>query len=168
MFPRTTHGRTFCIFYALFGLPITAIVLVKIGGGFAKVIKKTDKYSEILITKFGARFLKKKGKWKIYVRTFQLITSTVLFCLLFWITPALIATKMEGWDVVTAIYFYFITMTTIGLGDIVPGMASGGKMTQTIMVKQVIISYIYIYFMLLSYIYIYFFKKGMMEAVSNR
>ena len=46
---------------------------------------------------------------------------------------------MEGWDIVTALYFYFITMTTIGLGDVVPGMASGGEITHEIMVKQVII-----------------------------
>lgn len=30
----------------------------------------------------------------------------------------------EGWDIVTGTYFCFITLSTIGFGDVVPGVSS--------------------------------------------
>ena len=54
---------------------------------------------------------------KIYVRIIQLLIVVALFLLLFWIIPAIIMVEIEDdWDLITAIYFCFITITTVGLG----------------------------------------------------
>lgn len=49
----------------------------------------------------------------ILVMTAYILLGTLLFSI--W----------EGWDVVTGTYFSFITLSTIGFGDVVPGTAMG-------------------------------------------
>ena len=44
------------------------------------------------------------------------------FLILFVLAPALIFSNLEdNWDFIDAIYFVFISLTTIGLGDYIPG-----------------------------------------------
>ena len=58
-------------------------------------------------------------KIKFYVRIIQLCIVLSIFLLIFWILPAAIMTRTEeDWDLITAVYFCFITITTIGLGTI--------------------------------------------------
>ena len=129
--PVTAGGRGFCIFFALIGIPFTGIVLAKIGGGLSNLIKKADKFIEARIKQCLPKVSEEENTKK-YVRITQLLFITFLFVIIFLIVPAASMTKTEEWPFLDAFYFCFISITTIGLGDIVPGAS-----TQDIQLKDV-------------------------------
>ncbi|CAD5125342.1 DgyrCDS13581 [Dimorphilus gyrociliatus] len=116
LFPSTTAGRVFCIFYAAFGIPLTGIFLSELGKRMAcisincyvliatKVFKtrpfdpsqSTAHLSAILVILFPFSIL-----------TFIIISAAAIYV-------------SEGWTYFEALYFCVITMTTIGFGDLVP------------------------------------------------
>ncbi|XP_066934307.1 potassium channel subfamily K member 1-like [Clytia hemisphaerica] len=122
-YPLTTGGRWFTIVYALFGIPLTGVILTKIGFRLTKLVKKMDNLLTKPIKKtLGVLAAESENRIKFYVRIIQLLIVVALFLLLFWIIPAIIMVEIEEeWDLITAIYFCFITITTVGLGDITPG-----------------------------------------------
>lgn len=134
IFPRTQTGRLFTVVYAIFGISITGIVLIKIGAALGKCIKKSDEFWEKQVMKFK----KSMENPKVTVHITQLLITLLIALLIIWVIPACVLVKMEGWDFATATYFSFITMTTIGLGDITPSKSSnGGQVTKKEMLYQV-------------------------------
>ncbi|KAM9842467.1 potassium channel subfamily K member 5-like [Aulostomus maculatus] len=108
--PKTTAGRVFCIFYGLFGVPLCLTWISELGkffGGRAKHL---------------GQFLTKKG---FSLRKAQ-FTCTAIFLL--WgllvhlVLPPLVFMSQEGWSYVEGLYFSFVTLTTIGFGDLVAGV----------------------------------------------
>ena len=56
------------------------------------------------------------------VRVIHLLILSTLFVTLFFVIPTLIFCQIEySWDILDAFYFVFISLTTIGLGDYIPG-----------------------------------------------
>ncbi|XP_064109484.1 potassium channel subfamily K member 6-like isoform X2 [Macrobrachium nipponense] len=113
--PLSEGGKIFCIIYAVIGIPMTFILL-------------TALVERLLIP----------GTWLLYwlnsklghlyqpfnIRVFHLGIIGVISLLLFMIFPALIFAKLEpGWDFLDSLYYCFISLTTIGLGDYIPGDA---------------------------------------------
>ncbi|XP_067942891.1 potassium channel subfamily K member 9-like [Watersipora subatra] len=113
--PKTTTGRITCIFYSIFGLPITMLCVANIGIWFAQQVRLMHK-------KLSARCRKST--------TTQVQEVPVLFSLLTMIAYVFLGTGIfsswEGWSPIDATYFCFITLTTIGYGDIVPDVYKGG------------------------------------------
>ena len=69
---------------------------------------------------------KKEGKarnMQIFVRSIQSFLALLLFLVLLWLLPALIMMSTQKWDFSTAIYFCFITISTIGIGAVTPEMS---------------------------------------------
>ncbi|XP_076026666.1 potassium channel subfamily K member 5-like [Genypterus blacodes] len=108
--PKTPSGRVFCIFYGLFGVPLCLTWISELGkffGGRAKHL---------------GQFLTKKG---FTLRKAQ-FTCTAIFLL--WgvlvhlVLPPLVFMSQEGWSYVEGLYFSFVTLTTIGFGDLVAGV----------------------------------------------
>ncbi|XP_034015420.1 potassium channel subfamily K member 5a [Thalassophryne amazonica] len=108
--PKTSAGRVFCIFYGLFGVPLCLTWISELGkffGGRAKHL---------------GQFLTKKG---FSLRKAQ-FTCTALFLL--WgvlvhlVLPPLVFMSQEGWTYIEGLYFSFVTLTTIGFGDLVAGV----------------------------------------------
>jgi len=108
--PNTRGGKTFTVFFALLGIPLFGIMFLAIGDKFAKLFKKLDKKL--------ARKLKKKARLRSGI---VLLLSMIFLACLFMLIPSIPFHFNEGWQYPDAVYYTFITLTTIGFGDFVVG-----------------------------------------------
>ena len=109
MAPATIWGRIFCIFYAIFGIPITGLMLKSIG---ERITETTANFWKLVDTK-----IFKREPRKIYLKTVACIFLMVAGMILLL---AGIGKSYEGWTFFEGVYFAFITLSTIGFGDYVP------------------------------------------------
>ncbi len=101
--PRTTAGKCFCILYSLIGIPIALIMFQSVG----------ERLNSLISFLLG----KVKRKLKLKNQEVGLIDLiTVETALTFTITyiASYVFMKNEGWTYFEAIYYCFITLTTIG------------------------------------------------------
>ncbi|XP_041107071.1 potassium channel subfamily K member 5-like [Polyodon spathula] len=108
--PKTSPGRVFCIFYGLFGVPLCLTWISALGkffGGRAKHL---------------GQFLTKRG---VSLRKAQ-FTCTAIFviwgALVHLVIPPFVFMVTEGWSYIEGLYFSFVTISTIGFGDLVAGV----------------------------------------------
>ncbi|XP_070776691.1 potassium channel subfamily K member 5a isoform X2 [Enoplosus armatus] len=108
--PKTSAGRVFCIFYGLFGVPLCLTWISELGKFFGGRAKHMGQY----LTKKG--FSLRKAQF----------TCTAIFLL--WgvlvhlVLPPFVFMSQEGWTYIEGLYFSFVTLTTIGFGDLVAGV----------------------------------------------
>lgn len=108
--PKTSSGRVFCIFYGLFGVPLCLTWISELGKFFGGRAKHFGQY----LTKKG--FSLRKAQF----------TCTAIFLL--WgvlvhlVLPPFVFMSQEGWSYIEGLYFSFVTLTTIGFGDLVAGV----------------------------------------------
>ena len=126
--PVTTGGRVLCIFFALFGIPINILFLQLIG----ERMLCGEKY---LVTKFETKCLQREGVPNYLNEKCSLLGVLLLVILL--VTCAGIHTVVDGWTFFEGFYAFFITFTTVGFGDLIPGTVDG-KMERVNTVIQVI------------------------------
>ncbi|XP_067884699.1 potassium channel subfamily K member 16 [Heterodontus francisci] len=107
--PSTVGGQVFCVFYALFGIPLNLTFLNHVGRSLNGHLKKLEK---------SAQKSSNHGQvMKIFTMVFFLTFGTVLFLVL----PPMVFSYVEGWTYGESFYFAFITLSTIGFGDYVVG-----------------------------------------------
>ncbi|XP_026505454.1 potassium channel subfamily K member 17 [Terrapene carolina triunguis] len=108
--PSTVSAQIFCIFFALFGIPLNLILLNRIGHLMLSGVQRC------------AKRLGEKLHWQeaatILTRTCALVTGLLLFLLL----PPFLFSVIEGWTYEEGFYYSFVTLSTIGFGDYVIGM----------------------------------------------
>ncbi|XP_026326353.1 TWiK family of potassium channels protein 9 [Hyposmocoma kahamanoa] len=114
--PETFWGRLFCIVYALVGIPLTLTVIADLGRVFATVVSVTAKH------------LPEMPKCCSRVAEANPTSQRSLYAL--WAVGFLFVYLAAGaglfkmwendWTFYDGFYFCFITMTTIGFGDLVP------------------------------------------------
>ncbi|TDG98597.1 hypothetical protein EPR50_G00202020 [Perca flavescens] len=108
--PKTSAGRVFCILYGLFGVPLCLTWISELGKFFGGRAKHMGQY----LTKKG--FSLRKAQF----------TCTAIFLL--WgvlvhlVLPPFVFMSQEGWTYIEGLYFSFVTLTTIGFGDLVAGV----------------------------------------------
>ncbi|CAG9532869.1 unnamed protein product [Cercopithifilaria johnstoni] len=102
--PKTFGGQMFCIFFAAFGVPLTLLTIADLGK-FISQINGTNESMEM------------NDNNEQLNRTLALI---VLFIIYVIAGSLLLSSYEPEMPFFTAIYFNFITLTSIGLGDIVP------------------------------------------------
>ncbi|XP_072266104.1 potassium channel subfamily K member 17 [Pyxicephalus adspersus] len=107
--PNTVGGRIFCVFFALFGIPLNVILLNRIG---QKMLYLVQRY---------ANFLGRKIQRKKMVKLFSSSCALIAGLLLFFLLPPILFQGMEGWTYEEGFYYAFITLSTIGFGDYVIG-----------------------------------------------
>ncbi|CAG5866199.1 unnamed protein product [Menidia menidia] len=107
MSPSSTAGQIFCVFFALIGIPLNVVVLNRVGKYMLAVGRKISD------------FLEGKSGRKKCTRFFVHLVSYICGALLFFIMPMLVFQQHEGWTYSQAIYYCFITLSTIGFGDLV-------------------------------------------------
>jgi len=112
--PLTMNGKIFCIFYASCGIPFTLVFLS------ACVQRLQEPTFRMLAWMMSGRM--GKVLTPLGVRVIHLLILCTLFAILFVMTPTIIFTQLEPtWDTLQAFYYIFISLTTIGLGDYIPG-----------------------------------------------
>ncbi|XP_075043757.1 potassium channel subfamily K member 4 [Mixophyes fleayi] len=119
--PKTEGGQMFCIFYALFGIPLFGILLAGVGDHLGSALRKGIGKVEII-------FL----KWRVsptIVRVISAVLFILIGCVLFVLIPTLVFQEIEQWSLLEATYFVVITLTTIGFGDYVAGDGAGNEHT---------------------------------------
>ncbi|KAM7381434.1 hypothetical protein PAMA_012324 [Pampus argenteus] len=110
--PLSDEGKAFCIFYSLFGIPVTLFFLS------VAVQRIMLLVSQRPVSYFHRRWAMPKSKLAAIHATCLSIVMTLLLLII----PAWIFISLEkDWNYLESLYFCFISLTTIGLGDYVPG-----------------------------------------------
>ncbi|XP_075999656.1 potassium channel subfamily K member 1-like [Genypterus blacodes] len=110
--PLSDEGKAFCVLYSIFGIPVTLFFLsVAVQRLLLLVSRRPVKY-----------FHSRLGMSKARLALIQATCLAGVMVLLFLIIPAWIFLGLEKeWNFLESLYFCFISLTTIGLGDYVPG-----------------------------------------------
>ncbi|XP_036590226.1 potassium channel subfamily K member 16-like [Trichosurus vulpecula] len=111
--PKTAGGQIFCVIFALFGIPLNLMFLHRVGKTLSLLCEKLGKCLQ--------RQGMKEKKIKFLTLLFFLVTGILIFLGL----PSIVFHSTEGWTYNEGIYFAFITLSTVGLGDYVVGMQPG-------------------------------------------
>ena len=105
MVPRTFEGQIVCLIYALFGIPLCYLMLAVVGETSLVIAEKVDN----IISYVHSRILRNAVRLFVMVFSFWMFVATI---------PAIMYAKAEGWHWVTAQYFSFTELSTIGFGDV--------------------------------------------------
>jgi len=117
IFPRTDWGKGLCIIYSLLGVPINGILIASLALFFGQKL-----------TKFREKRPNEKKSENQYIQLLLMVIHVIAYLIpgliIFLIVPAVVIQKVEGWSYLDSFYCAFITLTTIGFGDLVPGKNS--------------------------------------------
>ncbi|XP_048360937.1 potassium channel subfamily K member 16-like [Sphaerodactylus townsendi] len=106
--PSTVSGKVFCVFYALFGVPLNLAFLNQLGKGLSARLINLE------------RWVHKPSQARV-AQTLAMGFFLTAGSLLFLVFPPMIFSYVEGWSYGEGFYFTFITLSTIGFGDYVVG-----------------------------------------------
>ncbi len=111
--PLSEGGKIFCIVYALIGIPLTLIMFTAIA---ERLMIITGKLQIILMDTL-SHLCK-----PFHIRLLHLTLILCFLAVFTFLIPAAIFCVLEhDWNFLDAFYYCFISMTTIGLGDYIPG-----------------------------------------------
>ncbi|XP_029688472.1 potassium channel subfamily K member 17 [Takifugu rubripes] len=107
MSPSSTAGQIFCVFFALFGIPLNVVVLNRVG-----------KYMLVIVKNISTLLEGKTKHERCTCVSVHLVSYLSGVCL-FFVVPMIMFQQQEGWTYSEAIYYCFITLSTVGFGDFV-------------------------------------------------
>ncbi|XP_051529978.1 potassium channel subfamily K member 1-like [Myxocyprinus asiaticus] len=110
--PLSDGGKAFCIIYSVVGIPFTLLFLTAVVQRIMEF--STRRPLEYLHRRWGM------SKTLLAALHASLLAFIIISC--FFLIPAIIFTVLEeDWNFLESFYFCFISLSTIGLGDYVPG-----------------------------------------------
>ncbi|XP_044737894.1 potassium channel subfamily K member 1-like [Chrysoperla carnea] len=111
--PLSQEGKIFCMIYALFGIPLTLVLLTAL---VERLLVPSTWLLQTLNSRLGHLYQ------PFNIQVLHLCIIVLLLAALFLCTPAAIFALIEpDWDFLDSFYYCFISLTTIGLGDYIPG-----------------------------------------------
>ncbi|XP_061666565.1 potassium channel subfamily K member 1-like [Syngnathoides biaculeatus] len=110
--PLSDEGKAFCILYSILGIPLTLFFLSAVVQRLMIVVTRRP------VAYFPSRWAMSKAKFAgVHA---AVLAAAVAFAV--FVVPAWIFFTLEPeWNFLESLYFCFISLTTIGLGDYVPG-----------------------------------------------
>ncbi|XP_035222489.1 potassium channel subfamily K member 16-like [Stegodyphus dumicola] len=106
--PATNYGQLLCMLYAIIGIPLNILFFKTLGDAYS------DAYQEI-IWKVNSDDTNKKK---------QVLAHLIFYIpwvIIFMVLPSVVFMYTEDWNFLDGLYYSFITLTTVGLGDYVAG-----------------------------------------------
>lgn len=111
--PLSEGGKVFCIVYAAVGIPLTLIMFTAL---VERLMILTSKFLSFLTAKMGPSYK------TLHIRLLHVFIILILLVIFIFLIPSTILFYLEErWNFLDAFYYCFISMTTIGLGDYIPG-----------------------------------------------
>uniref|UniRef100_A0A8D0DLL6 Potassium channel domain-containing protein n=1 Tax=Salvator merianae TaxID=96440 RepID=A0A8D0DLL6_SALMN len=107
--PKTPGGQLFCVFFALFGIPMNLVFLQHVSRILSIMCEKPARWF------VGSTYDKRTTK-TLTLLLFMNMGIIVFFCL-----PCFVFQHVEGWSYSESFYYSFITLSTIGFGDYIIG-----------------------------------------------
>ncbi|KAH8336371.1 hypothetical protein KR059_004476 [Drosophila kikkawai] len=127
--PSTVGGKLFTMCYAIVGIPLGLVMFQSIGERVNRLSRYTSKYYNMQL--YLKLYVSSSASYVIQaVRTSLRCKRTVasevdLICVVTTLSSLTIAggaaafSRFEGWSYFDSVYYCFITLTTIGFGDMV-------------------------------------------------
>lgn len=111
--PLSEAGKGFCILYAIIGIPLTLIMFTAI---VERLMIPTTWFLQFMFRKLGHLY-------KVFhIQLIHLFIVIAFVLVFFYLIPAAIYVSIEPhWNYLDAFYYCFISLTTVGLGDYIPG-----------------------------------------------
>nr|CAD7597040.1 unnamed protein product [Timema genevievae] len=111
--PLSKGGKVFCIVYAMLGIPLTLILLTAL---VERLMVPATMLLQFLNSRLGHLYQ------PFNIRLLHLFLIAVILVGMFVLVPAgVFATLEPEWDYLDSLYYCIISLTTIGLGDYIPG-----------------------------------------------
>jgi len=110
--PQSDGGRAFTIPFAIFGIPLFLITAIGIG----TLLNSLAEFIRILVVTRCTRGCAPDCGALV----FRTVLIAIIGIIFFVIIPSIIFAQIEPWTYGDAFYFSFITLATIGFGDLIP------------------------------------------------
>ncbi|KAJ3602780.1 hypothetical protein NHX12_030528 [Muraenolepis orangiensis] len=106
--PRTDGGKVFCMAYATLGIPLTLVTFQSLGERMNTLVRLLLRHAQ-----------RRAGLREARVSPGSTVLAGLLFCGGTLCAGAAAFSRLEGWTFFHAFYYCFVTLTTVGLGDLV-------------------------------------------------
>ncbi|XP_063241446.1 potassium channel subfamily K member 1-like [Bacillus rossius redtenbacheri] len=111
--PLSKGGKIFCMVYGVLGIPLTLVLLTALT---ERLMVPTTALLRCLNSRLGHLYQ------PFNIRLLHLALMAAFLLGTFMLAPAAVFSALEpGWDLLDSFYYCFISLTTIGLGDYIPG-----------------------------------------------
>merc|ERR1719412_526838 len=115
--PLSPEGKLFCIIYALIGIPMTMLLVTA-------VVERLMLPVNLLLIWLNNTMGHLHSPFSL--RLFHLGLILLAIILVLFLIPAAVFTGLEpNWNYLDSMYYCFISLTTVGLGDFIPGDTPG-------------------------------------------
>ncbi|KFB44015.1 AGAP004718-PA-like protein [Anopheles sinensis] len=146
--PRTEWGKIATIFYTIIGMPLFLLYLSNIGDILAKSFKWI--YAKFCLCRVCPGVARRRAmhiEEEITAET-NTVTVPITICIMIMIGYIFFGASLfadwENWDLLDGSYFCFISLSSIGFGDIVPGLSLQSKQSDTKMEISFILCAVYL------------------------
>lgn len=111
--PLSTQGKVFCMMYALLGIPFTLLLLSIL---VERIMNPTNSLLAFMNSRLGHLHR------PFHIQLLHLSTMCLIVFVVFLLIPASVLANIEPvWNLFDSFYYCFISLTTVGLGDFIPG-----------------------------------------------